>query len=376
MKRFLQKYQLRHYGFHFFFLVLALSIFGVLVIKSATDGSADEGIYMKQIMGIGVGIGVMVIVSLIDYHIWLKGFVVIYLLNLVLLVATLFLGKEVGGATRWIVLPVVGQIQPSEFSKLAIVLFFAALFARFKDVISSPVTILITGACAAVPLALILKQPDLSTTIVCFLVIASMLFLAGINYKWILGAFGVVAAAAGAMVYFVFNPEHFPFPDYQLNRILSWIYPDRYPSLVYQQLNSVMAIGSGMLRGKGLNTTTFESVKNGNFLSEAQTDFIFAIIGEELGFVGSCAVIILLAVLIYCCFMAARRAKDTAGKLIAGGIGALLAFQSFVNIGVATFLLPNTGIPLPFVSYGVSSVLSSFIAVGLVLNVGLQRRAS
>ena len=375
MRHYLKRYQLRHYGFHFLILVLALSVIGVLVIKSATDGTADEGLYMRQIMGIGAGLLVMAVVSLIDYHLWIKWFVVIYILNIGILAATLLMGENVGGATRWLVLPVIGQIQPAEFSKLALILFFAALFSRYREVISSPITVLITGVCAAVPLAMILKQPNLSTTLVCCMVIAAMLFLAGISYKWILGAFGVLAAAVGAVAYSIFHPENSLLRGYQLNRILSWLYPDQYPDLVYQQVNSVMAIGSGMLKGKGLNTTTFESVKNGNFLSESQTDFIFAIIGEEMGFIGSCAVILLMAVLVYCCLITAKRAKDTAGKLIAGGIGALLACQSFVNIGVATFLLPNTGIPLPFVSYGVSSVLSSFIAVGLVLNVGLQRRA-
>ena len=135
----------------------------------------------------------------------------------------------------------------------------------------------------------------------------------------------------------------------------------------------MMASGFGQLRGKGLFNNTLSSVKNGNFLSEEQTDFIFAVIGEELGFVGGVAVIALYALLVYECLWIAARAKDTAGRLIASGMAALLAFQSFANIAVATGIFPNTGLPLPFISSGLSSLLSMFIGMGVVLNVGLQR---
>ena len=164
--------------------------------------------------------------------------------------------------------------------------------------------------------------------------------------------------------------------SYQINRVLSWLYPDKFESLglTTQQDNSVLAIASGQLHGKGLNTTSFESVKNGNFLSEENCDFIFAVIGEEMGFIGSIVLIALMALLVFERLRMASRAKDLAGRLICTGIAAQLAFQSFVNIGVATGLLPNTGLPLPFISAGVSSLLSIFMGMGVVLNVGLQRR--
>ena len=142
----------------------------------------------------------------------------------------------------------------------------------------------------------------------------------------------------------------------------------------YQQLNSVIAIGSGQLWGKGLNNTDIASVKNGNFLPESQTDFIFAIIGEELGFIGSAVVILLLILIAMRCVSIARVAKDTAGMVIAAGIGALIGIQGFMNIAVATMMMPNTGLPLPFVSYGLSSLVSMYIGIGFVLNVGLQRK--
>ena len=135
-----------------------------------------------------------------------------------------------------------------------------------------------------------------------------------------------------------------------------------------------MAIGSGMLTGKGLNTSTYESVKNGSFLSEQQCDFIFAVVGEELGFTGSCVVILLIGLIVFECIRMAKRSRDEEGRLLSSAVGGLFAFQSFVNIGVATQIIPNTGLPLPFVSAGLSSLISSFIMIGIVLNVGLQRK--
>ena len=170
--------------------------------------------------------------------------------------------------------------------------------------------------------------------------------------------------------------EFIPFlQKYQAQRIMGKIFhsSSEFTDLNRQQDNSMMAIGSGQLRGKGLFNNTLSSVKNGNFLSEEQTDFIFAVIGEELGFVGGVAVIALYALLVYECLWIAARAKDTAGRLIASGMAALLAFQSFANIAVATGIFPNTGLPLPFISSGLSSLLSMFIGMGVVLNVGLQR---
>ena len=160
---------------------------------------------------------------------------------------------------------------------------------------------------------------------------------------------------------------------YHKKRILAWLYPDEYSSTIaFQTLNAITAIGSGQLMGKGLDNNVVASVKNGNFISEAHTDFIFAIVGEETGFVGSCLVIGILFLISVLCIIIARRADDLAGRIIAGGVGGLIFFQTFINIGVVTGLLPNTGLPLPFVSYGQTSLVSMFIGLGFVLNVKLQ----
>ena len=159
---------------------------------------------------------------------------------------------------------------------------------------------------------------------------------------------------------------------YQLGRIMAWLYPEEYPDIAYQQQNSIMAIGSGQLWGKGLGNTDPTSVKNGKFILEPQNDFIFAVAGEELGFIGTAAIILLLLFITIQCIFIARKAKDMAGKLICCGVAALIGFQSIVNIGVASGLLPNTGVTLPFISYGLTSLWSLYIGIGLVLNVGLQ----
>ena len=153
---------------------------------------------------------------------------------------------------------------------------------------------------------------------------------------------------------------------------MAWLDPTNYSETAYQQNNSIMAIGSGQLWGKGLNNSVVTSMKNSNYIVEPQTDFIFAVAGEELGFVGTIAIIILLLLITLECILIARKAKDLSGRLICCGMAALIAFQGFINICVATGLMPNTGIPLPFVSYGLTSLISLYIGMGFVLNVGLQ----
>ncbi len=208
--------------------------------------------------------------------------------------------------------------------------------------------------------------------IVITLVFCALLFMAGLNYKLVVGVL-IVCIPVGLIGMTLIIQDKIPFIHaYQLGRIMAWLYPDDYPDLAYQQQNSIMAIGSGLLWGKGLNNTDPTSVKNGNFILEPQNDFIFAVAGEELGFVGSAVIIILLLFITIECIFIARKAKDTAGRLICCGVGALIGFQTFVNIGVASGLLPNTGVTLPFVSYGLTSLWSLYIGIGLVLNVGLQ----
>ena len=171
------------------------------------------------------------------------------------------------------------------------------------------------------------------------------------------------------------QPDNTLLKDYQKERILSFIYPEEYAdSTAYQQLNSVVAIASGQADGKGYKNNEVTSVKNGRYILEPHTDFIFAVIGEEFGFKGSVFLIAVLFSIVLECLYVAYKAKDTAGRLIASGVAAWIGFQTFVNLGVASFILPNTGLPLPFVSYGLTSIWCLYMAIGFVLNVKLQPR--
>lgn len=362
------QYKIKDYRFRLVAYVIALCIIGILAI-----GSARPTVQSKQIVGVAAGLIIMLIASLIDYSTVLKWRRVFYLLIVLLLGLVLMpgVGDSSKGATRWIELPGF-RFQPSELCKILLIIFFAAFFMRYKEKLNTWKILLLSLILIGIPLALILAEPDLSTSIVTALIFVTMIFAAGLSYKIVLPI--VIVGVPGAIVSLILMlKEKFPFlQPYQYSRILSWWYPDKYPDEARQQQNSIIAIGSGQLWGKGLNNSSITSLKNGNYLSEQHTDFIFTIIGEELGFVGCIIVILLILMIVFECLMIAKNAKDLGGRLICCGMAALIGFQSFVNIGVTTGLLPNTGLTLPFVSYGLTSLLSMFIGLGVVLNVGLQ----
>ena len=364
----LRQYHIRDYDFKLILLVSALTVIGILAIGSA----ASESLQTKQTMGFVLGLFLMLVISLFDYSVILRFYWLIYLLNIALLVLVRLIGVEVNGARRWV--NILGiQFQPSETAKIMILLFFAQLILRHREQMHS---FKMVGMCVILflpPIALIYEQPDLSTSIMIGLLFCVILLVGGISWKFIIGAISVALPAFVILLMLILQPEQEIINDFQQKRILAWIYPDEYAdTTAYQQNNSVVAIGSGMLYGKGYKTNEISSVKNGNFISEPETDFIFAVIGEEFGFVGGCTVIVLLILISFECIMVASRAKDLAGTIVAAGVAALIGFQGIINISVATRVIPNTGIPLPFVSYGLTSLVSLYIGVGFVLNVRLQ----
>lgn len=373
MKRLLKKlnlhYSLKDYKFSLVILVLILSIFGVFMVRSAR---AD---YMNnQIMGVILGLIAMAVISLIDYKWILSLYWPLYIINLILLAAIWIpgLGVNVNGATRWLNLGFI-QFQPSDMTKILMILFFAKFLADREEKINTPKLILQAVGLILPSLALIYKQPNLSTTICVVALFCVLLFLAGLSYKFVGTVLAVTVPLIALFLFIAVQPNQPILQDYQQERILAWLEPEKYADdESYQQLNSVMAIGSGQLSGKGYNNDETNSVKNGNFVLEPQTDFIFAIIGEELGFVGCCAVIFLILLIVIDCILIGLKAKDTGGRIICGGMAALIGIQSFINISVATLILPNTGLSLPFVSYGLTSVVCFFMGIGFVLNVGLQ----
>ena len=367
-------YNFRNYNYRLFLYVLLLNITGVLIIRSASN--QDISMVVKQIVGILAGLTAVIILSLVDYHKVVSFAPLIYGASLAFLLAVLVFGVSRGVARRWLVLPVIGQIQPSEFVKIGLIVFFAWYLSKYQERVNQFRILFFAGLLFLAAFGLIFLQPNLSTSLVTMVIFLCMLFAAGLSYRWILGALAVVVPCGALFIYLLqYNMVQF-LQDYQVRRIMAFIDPANYAEANLQQNNSIMAIGSGMLQGKGLNNNTLASVKNGNFLSEEQTDFIFAVIGEELGFIGCMAVIFLIALTVYECLIMAARAKDLMGSLLCVGLASLLAFQSFANIAVATGILPNTGLPLPFISYGVSSLLSVYLGVGVVMNVGLQRKVS
>ena len=235
--------------------------------------------------------------------------------------------------------------------------------------------LMITGSCFAIlPLLLIYREPDMSTTIITALVFCVIIFAAGLSFRIIFSILAVLVPSAAIFLSIVIQPNQTLIKDYQRNRIMAWLRPSEFTENAAQQQNSIIAIGSGQLYGKGLNNNAVYSVKNGNFISEPQTDFIFAVAGEELGFIGCVAIVLLEILIAVMCIRIGLRAKQKAGSLICCGMGTLVLFQSFLNVGVTTGLLPNTGITLPFVSYGVTSLISFCMGIGICLNVGLQPR--
>lgn len=367
--KFRKPYKLKNYRFGLIALVLVLSIIGILVV-----GSANESYQSKQILGVVIGLVVMAIVSLIDY-VWITNFYwILYGISVFMLAIVLIpgIGVYVNGARRWINLGFT-NFQPSELAKILLIIFFAKFIMKHEEDLSEKQTILKAVILIAIPLALIFKEPNLSTTICTATLFCFLLYVGGLSYRFIGTVLLITVPVAVIFLSIVVQPNQKLLDNYQQKRILAWLEPEKYASdEAYQQNNSVMAIGSGQLTGKGLNNNTTTSVKNGNFILEPQTDFIFAIVGEELGFVGCCLIIALLLLIVIDCILIGTHAQDTAGKVICCGVGSLIGIQTFINVAVATQIFPNTGIPLPFVSYGLTSLVSLYLGIGLVLNIGLQ----
>ncbi|MBQ4283065.1 MAG: rod shape-determining protein RodA [Lachnospira sp.] len=346
---------------------IVTAIYGIIVVNSA-----DSGQTLKQCIGLVLAVVVMITVSLFDYSWVLKFYWLMYFVNIVLLVAVQLVGDDGKGAKRWVELAGI-RFQPSELTKIILILFTAKLIFMYKDKINNWKFLTVLGILLVIPVALVLAQPDLSTSLLIIMVLLTIIFCGGLSYKIIGAAILIVVPLAVGAILYVSNPNQVLLKDYQRDRIMAFLNPEENDAGVYQQEKSVQAIGSGQLTGKGLNNEDSSSLVNAGYVPEAHTDFIFAVIGEELGFVGTTLAVVLLMWIVFECVIAATKAKDFAGRLICCGVAAYIGFQSFINIGVVTQLLPNTGIPLPFFSYGLTSLVAVFIAVGFVINVSLQR---
>ena len=351
-------------------MVVFLNIIGIFAI-----GSASAARQTRQVQGMMIGLVIMLIVSFIDYREVLRFYWVIYIGNLVLLSLVLVAGSTGGGAQRWIEIGGI-TFQPSEAAKILLILFFSKFIMVYRSKIRGTLFLMICIFLISVPLILILRQPDLSTTMMTFMIFASIIFAGGVvSYRLIAAILAVSVPSVTAFVIMAVREGSTLLQSYQRDRILAWLHPEDYETTKsYQTIYSIMAIGSGMLTGKGYNTNEFSSVLNSGYVSQSQTDFIFTVIGEEFGFIGAGSVILLIAFISVRLLLIARDAKDEAGMMIAAGMGCWIGLQGYMNIGVATGVLPNTGIPLPFVSYGLTSLVSLYMGLGFALNVRMQEK--
>ena len=340
-----ENYNFKRYDFLLILLCCAITSLGIVFIKSA-----DESYVRHQQEGFVMGLILMLIVSFISYSFVLKFYWLIYAASIGLLVAVKLFGDSGGGAQRWFEIGGI-RFQPSEMVKILLILFYAAFIMKHKE--------------------------NINTVRMIVAIFGVIMFIGGVSWKVIGGAVLIAVPSFVLALRYLMRDDVHIIKDYHKGRILAWLYPDEYASTeAYQTLNAMTAIGSGQLSGKGINNNVVASVKNGNFISAAHTDFIFAVIGEETGFVGCCVVIGLLFLIAICCILIARHAKDVGGQIIAGGMAGLIGVQTFINIGVVTGILPNTGLTLPFVSYGLTSLVSLFVGIGFVLNVKLQSPSS
>lgn len=356
-------------------LVVALTSFGIVAIGSATKINVYGfgGECLSQIIWFISGLVLLFIVSAIDYHAICRFWVVIYALNILLLVAVLMFGSG-DGVSRWLF-----GIQPSEFAKIFIIISLAKFIDKSREKIDNISILVIILTMTLIPFILIKAQPSLSASLVILAIMLILLFLGGINYSYIILCLAVVTPVLLILFLDIKSDDHIILSkflnQYQINRLVTGFSSDILSSdpSFYQTKNSIWAIGSGCLRGKGLYQGTINQL---SYLPESHNDFIFSVIGEEFGFVGCIGVLAAEFIIIARCIITGIRSQDNLGKLLAGGVAGMIAFQTFVNTGVATGLLPNTGMPLPFVSYGGSSLWINMIGIGLVINIGMRKQKS
>ena len=351
--------------------VILVSLFGLVAISSATHVNMGEdiSILIKQAGFFGVGIILMFIIANIDYEYFSQFHVLIYSINIILLLTVLILGSNKNGAVRWIAIGPL-TIQPSEFAKVMMIICLGKMLDKNQKRIDEFSFIVFICGYMAIPIVLVQLQPALSASLVLVSIFCIQIFVAGLSYKIIQKILMVAVPAVGFVLWDVSREVPLVLDKilrpHQFNRVLSFVDPQRDASLYYQTEKSISAIGSGQFSGKGLFNGTLNQL---SYLPEPHNDFIFSVIGEEFGFIGCLFVLALLLFIIFRCIVIATSTRDLFSRLVASGIGGMFAFQTFINAGVALGLVPNTGMSLPFVSYGGSAMWTSMIAIGIVLNI-------
>src|SRR5882724_8366351 len=344
--------------------VLLISGFGVLEIYSASINTKFAGVHIKQVYWLLAGIIITFLVSIIDYHLLLEKVHWAYIVSIFSLLAVYAVGVTALGAKRWIRLPGIGLFQPSEWVKLVIVVAVARYISSLSKSDMTWPDIIKAGLIVGVPFLLVVKQPDLGTSLTYLPVLIMGLFLGGIKLKHV-----AVVLLAGLLV--IPAAWKFGMKPYQKERLVNFMHPENDPKgSGYQIQQSLIAVGSGGVWGKGVAKG---SQTQGMFLPVTHTDFIIAAFAEEHGFVGATIVLLLYFVLLMRLIQNAQTAPDRAGTVIIMGVVAILVFHILVNVGMVVGFMPVTGIPLPLMSYGGSSVLFTFLALGIVMNIRMRR---
>ncbi|PZS32124.1 MAG: rod shape-determining protein RodA [Pseudonocardiales bacterium] len=352
--------------------VLALAGLGALLVWSATRqrmqsaGMDPQSFLKRHLINLAIGLVFGLVTAKFDYRMLRAYAPIVYVASCIGLVAVLVVGTTINGAHSWIVIGGGVQVQPAEFAKVGLIVSMAMLLGEKRDGERVPrgSDVVLVLALAAVPMGLVMLQPDFGTTMVLAFVILGVLAVSGASGRWIAGL--VLAGLLSAVLAVHLGVLQ----QYQLDRFKAFTNPATdSQGAGYSTRQARIAIGSGGLTGKGLFKG---SQTNGHFVPEQQTDFVFTVAGEELGLLGSGTIILLLGVVLWRGLSIAARAPDLFGRLVATGVAAWFAFQSFVNIGMTLGIMPVTGLPLPFVSYGGSAMFANLMAVGLLLNVHLS----
>jgi rod shape determining protein RodA len=356
------------------FLVFTISLIGIAAVYSATYTSrGPSSLFTKQLVWVSIGLIIMFLALIPDYHTVGRYAYVLYALSIVLLFLVMVMGKTGMGAQRWLAIGPFA-FQPSELAKLSLTLALARYFAEdpkqgdyeLKDLVIPIIMVL-------VPLMLVLKQPDLGTALMLFLTASMIVILAGIRLRSVMIVF-FVGLTIASLVFLVSPVRHKiwgSLKPYQQNRIKAFIDPSSDPlGSGYHANQSKISVGSGQITGRGYRKGTQSQMA---FLPERHTDFIFAVIAEETGLVGSSVLLFLYLLLLLVGVDAAKNAKDRLGVLMAGGIVSMLSLYVFINMGMAVGIVPVVGVPLPLVSYGGTSIITTFLSLGILLNIQSRR---
>ncbi len=368
---------IRNFDFTLFVTIMLIIVFGLIILTSATHATMARGDdpyahVKKQTISVVIGLAAIGFILKMDYTRLVKYAKFIYVANLLLLISVMVIGEEHKGAQSWISIGSF-SLQPSEFAKIAMIITFAVYLTAREGKLRNFSDLIPTFIFFGMPMFLILLQPDLGTALVFVAIYFGMLFVAGANPKNLLALILIGAILVGGVLVaqLGFGLDK-PLKPYQLDRLTIFVDPYKDPKGAgYHVIQSLVSLGSGGIWGKGLFKGTQTQL---NFLPEQKNDFIFSVVGEEFGFVGSVGLLILFYIFIMRGIKIAMKSKDMLGSLLATGIVSMITFHLLINIGMAAGIMPITGIPLPFFSYGGSSMLANLLGVGILLNVNQRRQ--